>query len=975
MAKFTPTNKANPCPVCGDIKGKCRHTETDLILCMSGAGGTYADAEWVYKGDTKDGLWGKYRSVSDRPLPPPPPPKPIGFMGDMSLSERDKRWRAYLAKLELDETDRADLVRRGLSPEQINRGWYRSVSDGYLIPIFYGRFIVGAQKRLRDGTAGRYRWHFCPNVPKKINGQLPIGVALGQGAIHPKIKALIGEVKPLVVGESFLRGNIVTETFGIPYLGYGGVSQLQCSKGLIKEALDTFARDIVLKAVDAGCLVNPQVMNYYRSILADLQAWGIPTLILWWGQGHSKACNDLDELTEEDLEKLTLLTPDEFLAMAGDTEEKVTYYNPDDREEVILDAIKTHKHILITDRPGSGKTHSIPGIAKQVGKLTYISNDHRNPTIEALNNFADIEGKHKGLKLEGDKLRRATAGEPIETPANCSRVDAHLMAVSKGLDNQAICLTCPLHRACQHGSGDGYGFLNDRKDALIRDHQRCHPQSLPSPTDYAYNDRVLAWDEIGTIEFTESIAADRDDVANLIVALGDRIPALTAYLKELWALFPDRSEHWGRNADKLPPVPTLTPEELQTLESLLTPDYDVLQEPDTIAPEEFDRVRGYDKHRLAQVSKALKCQTRQTSDEVEGLIKQMPNQWILWLLNGGVPYLHNGSLTITRANDRFREVAQAAKANIYLDATMTADRLALMLGVDKSEILTLKAKTPPTPNLKIYQVIDMGKMTRYRGADQEYRLDALINHARSIDPTTKVIDFKKFDRDGAWFRDNRGSNDFLECKTLILSGTPYPNIEAVRSDYLALGGNSDNFQRYYDRLVQAEFIQAFERLRALRRLDTTLTVIAITDIPLPFPGIQTVTAGELCPDAKPKHERTIDRVIQAGKQLIDNGLRVTQTAIAKMVGLARETVNRLWESVTFCLENYIRKKSHSPPPLDSPDDVPLVAEIVKTVLNENNATLNDIAEVFSYLDRSWWDKLLYYLTPDDVEKLAALAIT
>jgi hypothetical protein len=55
---FTPTRQGNPCLVCGDIKGKCRQTPEDLNLCMDSSG---VLPGFKYLGQTKDGLWAKYR--------------------------------------------------------------------------------------------------------------------------------------------------------------------------------------------------------------------------------------------------------------------------------------------------------------------------------------------------------------------------------------------------------------------------------------------------------------------------------------------------------------------------------------------------------------------------------------------------------------------------------------------------------------------------------------------------------------------------------------------------------------------------------------------------------------------------------------------------------------------------------------------------------------------------------------------------
>jgi hypothetical protein len=72
--------------------------------------------------------------------------------------------------------------------------------------------------------------------------------------------------------------------------------------------------------------------------------------------------------------------------------------------------------------------------------------------------------------------------------------------------------------------------------------------------------------------------------------------------------------------------------------------------------------------------------------------------------------------------------------------------------------------------------MDLGRLGMQRGADQQRRVAAIIQHYQAIDPDTKVIDFKQFTEEGmgAWWRDSRGVNDFEQVKTLILCGTPLP---------------------------------------------------------------------------------------------------------------------------------------------------------------------------------------------------------
>lgn len=68
---FIPTNRDNPCPICTDVKGRCRNKQTNFtlpngsihcarqFLCMR----IHQDNNgYKFTGDTSDGLWGKFVS-------------------------------------------------------------------------------------------------------------------------------------------------------------------------------------------------------------------------------------------------------------------------------------------------------------------------------------------------------------------------------------------------------------------------------------------------------------------------------------------------------------------------------------------------------------------------------------------------------------------------------------------------------------------------------------------------------------------------------------------------------------------------------------------------------------------------------------------------------------------------------------------------------------------------------------------------
>ena len=138
---FAPTRQGNPCLVCGDIKGKCRQTAESLNLCMDASG---VLPGFKYLGQTKDGLWAKYRSDDGQQTPA----QQSHFWQEQKLlrqqraaaeaqrhadalpaPERDRLYNQLLNQLPLHPADRADLHRRGLTDEQIKAWGVKSVEQ------------------------------------------------------------------------------------------------------------------------------------------------------------------------------------------------------------------------------------------------------------------------------------------------------------------------------------------------------------------------------------------------------------------------------------------------------------------------------------------------------------------------------------------------------------------------------------------------------------------------------------------------------------------------------------------------------------------------------------------------------------------------------------------------------------------------------------------------------------------------------
>jgi hypothetical protein len=343
------------------------------------------------------------------------------------------------------------------------------------------------------------------------------------------------------------------------------------------------------------------------------------------------------------------------------------------------------------------------------------------------------------------------------------------------------------------------------------------------------------------------------------------------------------------------------------------------------------------------------------------------------------------ALTIWHSDNRHRAIAQAAGLNIFLDATLNREKLALMLGCDPSEILVVCQQSVPIAdlaNLDLIQVNDLGRMGAQRGNHQQQRAGAIITHYKLQDPTTKVIDFKINQADGAWFRDSRGINDFLQTKTLILVGTPCPNLAELMAQFAILTGefpreDNEEFQRFVDEVIEAEFMQAIGRLRANRRPDEQLQIIIISDFELSIPTGK-VTGKEITIAAASKLERTQQLIIDAVAQLKAANQKVTQTAVAAITGLTQGYISRFRTLLQTLLEPS-NSKSNNPaldtltPLLESAitdcDDLPQTLETIDNFFHQWLTSDIDRLTSFEQLNRATQTKILAALMailPQDI---------
>jgi hypothetical protein len=360
---------------------------------------------------------------------------------------------------------------------------------------------------------------------------------------------------------------------------------------------------------------------------------------------------------------------------------------------------------------------------------------------------------------------------------------------------------------------------------------------------------------------------------------------------------------------------------------------------------------------------------------------QIIKQWLAPLIrvlqgSSGCVQVNRFSLTLTLPALRHRAIAQAAAGNVFLDGTLSREDLALKLGCNPDEILVVRQKIPVVGNLEILQVMDIGRAGMSRGGDQVKRTGAIVRHYREDDPSTRVIDFKKFDADGAWWRDSRGVNDFLVVKTLVLVGTPCRNLFDLSAEFAIVSGRFPSeddpaFEAFVNRATLAEIHQAIGRLRAHRRGGESLRVVLVSNIELDIP-VRQVKARELTLEAAGKRERVAMAIEAAILDLKARGEKVTQQVVSALTGIPRGSVARYWRLFVSLLESLNSKTNNFGTVSDSDREAhcaiaKVLDEVAGYPVDELLPSLDEV--FFQWVKREDWA-----IVWDSVSAVAQLAI-
>jgi hypothetical protein len=670
------------------------------------------------------------------------------------------------------------------------------------------------------------------------------------------------------------------------------------------------------------------------------------------------------------------------------------------RLQLIQELVEKGYHdILDSSQPGLGKSHDAGIVSAEKFKSDRVwlfSQTHRNPTtapVEA--NYMDMPVRNDGMvidycrrtPLNNPHVRWPKRGEKPDTSGNCFRTDIFKALQEKGYkaadltaEQNPICQNCHVSWACRNGSGSGYGFRYERKEAFEAKQVRLSPDSASSPEEYPYQEDGAFWDEAMTIlKPVENVCASLQDFDSTWAEIEDKLPDVHRELKLLrlalrtllaGEIKQDSATRYGWNDTALrallPPSPDKISNMIDQLR-ILSPDMEsILEKPDTLDSRDL---KGVSKSALSVARRGLRQEAYQKSLEK---VQALASNWLILFLEVwgklrlGAVRVNGGVLTVWTRSVRHAHLAEAMKWNCYQDATANRKYLALYLGINPESIVQIEQEPKATNKLKVVQVQDLGLLGNSRSASQQQRVKALKAELISRHPDIGIIEHKNQASDGSgwWFNHNRGSNEYKDRSALGSFGTPYQNIGALQDWYLTLTGernvsrDAPGFCEYVRWLTDAEFIQAVGRLRAHLRPEEQLTYYAVTSYELPQElNAQIVPAFAITPLASTAVQLVRWKILEAVRQLTESGVAITsmrQEAVANKSGLTQSRISQIatefggWKvvkKILTALLTPINRDANNLEPLDADltwlaqTYLPLVLEAPTTAIKEVGITV------------------------------------
>ncbi len=487
--KFIPTQRHNPCPICSDTSGDCRtNYKESLILCHDFIEQDSGIDGYKFIKTSSNSIWGVHLVDNGQEFNREQYEQYLvqkeererdkkQFLADNALDAegRDLAIRKLSRHVGLNDRDREDLKRRGLSDLDIELGLFFSIDPwtrfnlnkpsnlpgihykgdrfatrdtGYACPIFnqQGK-VIGWQLRVEEVTKGnKYKWaksNFSSHLP---NSELPITLVKPSDKISQTLYLSEGILKPYIASN---RHNIAVCGAAGGYIS-GSSQQFRAIQSDYAEFLLT---------PDAGDLLNPQVMQRWFKQINFLKQFNKPIKVLWWGQIDKDQHQDLDEIDSATFAQAQYLTPIEFSELAQKQQWIKQQWDNWKNHKKFTSLIKIKKRFVEFGLPpqdtitfiksglGTGKTTQLIQILKQLPEYGIVNLGYRNTLLLQFNYKANGEDKPEDSErvnlgfyhLQSEKkLREFSLEEPTIRVSNC--VDSLIHYVKENFDGKIVIL-------------------------------------------------------------------------------------------------------------------------------------------------------------------------------------------------------------------------------------------------------------------------------------------------------------------------------------------------------------------------------------------------------------------------------------------------------------------------------------------------------------------------------------------------------
>lgn len=187
---------------------------------------------------------------------------------------------------------------------------------------------------------------------------------------------------------------------------------------------------------------------------------------------------------------------------------------------------------------------------------------------------------------------------------------------------------------------------------------------------------------------------------------------------------------------------------------------------------------------------------------------------------------------------------------------------------------------------------------------------------------------------------------------------------------------------WVDRLIEGELIQEIGRLRAHRRPGEVLHCYILNNFEFKTLTVHQAESKDFTIEAAPKLERTRYRIEQAAKELVDQGIDVSQRALAQVVEMSRSRITEViqaiygsWEAFkqgwsVLLLDSFIGKPATSDPPEPDPDLEETAGVILQGLIQdppeETPATILALAELLGW---KGLQRVIHRMSQDDRSRL------